>query len=551
MLNVTMQKSPDAAKAYFAKSDYYSEGQELVGRWGGKGAVLLGLFGEVGKADFDRLCDNLHPQSGRQLTSISRGDRRVGYDFTWSAPKSVSVVQALTGDERIMRAFRDSIHDTMGEMEAEMQSRVRKGKRQEDRTTGNILWAEFVHLTSRPVKGVVCPQLHAHCFAPNVTFDPVENTWKAGQFGKIKGDGYYWQAVQQARFANRLQSLGYLIRKTKDAFEIDGVPEAVLKKYSLRTGVIERVAEKLGITDPKIKARLGATTREAKDTSIPYPRLVEMWDEWLTPNERQALLDVADGLKPGQPVTDDRAHVQFAAEHIFERSSVADERRLMTLALRHGIGEVTPEGVRSAVGGLGLLRREEDGKTLVTTKAILAEEGRMLSFATDGKNTCRPLVAEEAIEFENKELDDQQRRAVELPLRSTDRVVIIKGKAGTGKTTLTTEAVAQLEARGKPVVIVAPTTPAVGVLRNDGFDADTLARLLVDPKMQERARDGFVILDEAGLVGSKTMASLFDVAKQLNARVWLRSTLSPSPITTSLGELWSRINTLPTTPACS
>ena len=50
----------------------------------------------------------------------------------------------------------------------------------------------------------------------------------------------------------------------------------------------ERVAEKLGITDPKIKARLGATTREAKDNSVPYPELVEMWDKWLMPNERQA-----------------------------------------------------------------------------------------------------------------------------------------------------------------------------------------------------------------------------------------------------------------------
>ena len=96
MLNVTVQKSPDAAKAYFAKSDYYSEGQELVGEWGGKGAVLLGLFGEVQKPAFDRLCDNLHPQTGEQLTALTRGNRRVGYDFTWSAPKSVSVVQALT-----------------------------------------------------------------------------------------------------------------------------------------------------------------------------------------------------------------------------------------------------------------------------------------------------------------------------------------------------------------------------------------------------------------------------------------------------------------------
>src|SRR4029077_4808420 len=126
-----------------------------------------------------------------------------------------------------------------------------------DRTSGNWAYAEFIHLTSRPVNGLPCPQLHAHCFVANASYDVVENQWKAGQFGKIKGDGYYWQAVQQVRFANRLQELGYSIHKTKDAFEIDGVPETVLKKFSLRTGVIERVAAKLGITDPKAKAKLG------------------------------------------------------------------------------------------------------------------------------------------------------------------------------------------------------------------------------------------------------------------------------------------------------
>ena len=331
----------------------------------------------------------------------------------------------------------------------------------------------------------------------------VENQWKAGQFGKIKGDGYYWQAVQQARFANNLQELGYSIRKTKDAFEIDGVPDSAIKKFSLRTGDDRTRRRKTRYHQSQNQGDAGAlATREAKDSSIPYPDLVEMWDKWLTPNERQAILEVADNAKPSSHTTDDRAHVQFATEHIFERSSVVDERRLMTLAMRHGVGEVTPEGVRAEVGKLGLLRREEDGKTLVTTKSILAEEGKVLNFATAGKNTFRPLVGDEPIEFNNKDLDEQQRRAVELPLRSADRLMIIKGKAGTGKTTLTAEAVAQIEARGKPVVIVAPTTPAVGVLRNDGFEADTLARLLVDPNMQERSRNGFIVLDEAGLVGS-------------------------------------------------
>ena len=47
MLRITQQSSPDVAKDYYASADYYAEGQENVGRWGGEGARLLGLEGEV------------------------------------------------------------------------------------------------------------------------------------------------------------------------------------------------------------------------------------------------------------------------------------------------------------------------------------------------------------------------------------------------------------------------------------------------------------------------------------------------------------------------
>lgn len=524
MLNVTAQRSPEAAKSYFAKSDYYSEGQELVGNWGGKGSILLGLFGEVDGKAFENLCDNLDPRTQRPLTPITRGNRRTGYDFTWSAPKSVSVVHALTGDKRIVDAFRESIDDTMSEMESDMQARVRKGGVEQDRTTGNLTWAEFVHLTSRPVDGLPCPQLHAHCFALNVTFDPVESRWKAGQFGKIKGDAYYWQAVQQARFGNRLQELGYAIRRTKDAFEISAVPDLALRKFSLRTMQIDQVAEKLGITDPKVKAKLAATTREAKLGSIPYPELVKRWDAMLEPSERQALHDARG--KPRTPACQDAIHARYSVDHAFERASVMEQRRLLTLALRHGIGEVTPEGVRAEIDRLGLLKREENGKLLVTTKEILAEERRMLDFAAGGKGACRPIAAGRdgwRWELAASRLSDEQRAAVTHVLTSTDRVMILRGVAGSGKTTLTREAVGYMEAAGKHVVMLAPSAQASrGVLRAEGFaDADTLARFLVDEKMQAGAAGGVIWLDEAGLVGTKSLARLFDVASHVNARVVL------------------------------
>ena len=51
MLRVVASKSAAAALQYYTKGlsreDYYSEGQEIVGKWHGKAAGLLGLSGDV------------------------------------------------------------------------------------------------------------------------------------------------------------------------------------------------------------------------------------------------------------------------------------------------------------------------------------------------------------------------------------------------------------------------------------------------------------------------------------------------------------------------
>ena len=81
MIRITQQDSAKAAKSYYATADYYSEGQEIVGSWGGKGASRLGLEGTVDKFSFERLCDNLDPKDRKAADGANaiRADGRVRF----------------------------------------------------------------------------------------------------------------------------------------------------------------------------------------------------------------------------------------------------------------------------------------------------------------------------------------------------------------------------------------------------------------------------------------------------------------------------------------
>ena len=208
VLFVNHQTNSKAAKDYFtehlSKSDYYmSDQQEVAGEWHGRAAEMLGLSGTVDKKSYFRLCENINPATGEQLTPRVKAERRVLYDFTFDAPKSVTLAFDLGQDERIMDAFRASVKETMDEMEDAMRARVRKNGAQEDRQTCNMVWGEFLHRTTRPVDGVPDPQLHCHAVAFNATFDAAEDRWKAGEFGNLVRDKGYYQAAFHSRFAEK------------------------------------------------------------------------------------------------------------------------------------------------------------------------------------------------------------------------------------------------------------------------------------------------------------------------------------------------------------
>ncbi len=519
------------AKAYFnealSKADYYLDDQELAGRMMGKLADRLGLPGPVEKEVFHKLCDNINPATGGPLTPRHDKNRITGYDISFSCPKSVSILHAFSNDEHILKAFQDAVRRTMQDIERDSKTRVRRNGLDEDRQTGELIWSEFVHQTSRPKDGSLPdPQLHAHCFVQNATFDPVEDRIKAARFTDIKRDMPYYQELYFKRLSDRLMDEGYQIQRTAKSFEVVGVPQKVIDLFSKRTEEIERVAEEKGITNAKELSELGARTRAKKQKGHTMAELKADWRRQVSELSQDGHEDGKQIVRFSQDKSKDdltpQLCVDHALDHGFERSSVVQDRRLLAQSYRHAIGHrsVTIDDITKAFADDNrLIHVTDNGKTLSTTKQVLAEEQRMVNLARQGLGKLKPLYTK-APELT---LEGQQADAVSHILTTTHRVSIIRGAAGSGKTTLMKEAIAQMEKAGMQVSVVAPTSQASrGVLREEGFgQAETVAQLLTDKHRQEALKNQIIWVDEAGLLGTQDMTALLDLANQQNARLIL------------------------------
>lgn len=258
-----------AALSYFKLTPELSEyhnAEEKLSLWGGQLSETFGLLDVVEPEQFEALLNNAHPLTGAKLTPRTRAKRRAAYDFTFNAPKSLSIAAILQGDERLSKAFEQAVRDTMAEMETSVQTRVRMNGANSERETANFIFAGFLENTSRPVQGISDPHLHMHVVVPNITFDSVENRFKAGEFVKLKTDAPYYEAAFHSRLIERVQSLGYAVRESQTGWELEQISDELIQKFSNRTRVIKERAEKLGITHPNDLSALGAKTREAKDT---------------------------------------------------------------------------------------------------------------------------------------------------------------------------------------------------------------------------------------------------------------------------------------------
>ena len=461
MLIATQGKNVAATLQYFetvlTQGDYYL-GQEVGGHWHGRGAETLGLGQqtEVTKEQFSALLQGVHPTTGANLTQRSRKDRRPGVDLTFSVPKSVSLAWAINGDERIAEALRAAVHETMtNDVEPLMQRRVRNGDHAftKQRTqTGKLIYADFLHKTSRPVEGKPDPHLHIHAYVINWT----EQNGKhyAGEFEEIIRQRPSLQAKFEARLARKLnRELGYQVQRTKyrqagrmkDGWEISGLERSTIEKFSRRTEQVEEHAKKHGVSSAAEKAQLGKKTREKKDKGSSVDRLREEWRSRLSDAEREAFGNLSgDGARETQGSECQAAEkaIQYALDHHLYRQSTVERHQVIGTALEHGL-TLTPELIERTADQMQLIRRSRNvegaERKFLTTREVLAAEKQMIDFARDGRGT-RKAIGKDEHRFSRDWLDDQQKAAVSHVLNSRDTVTAVTGGAGTGKSSLMQEA---------------------------------------------------------------------------------------------------------------
>jgi conjugative relaxase-like TrwC/TraI family protein len=493
--------------------DYLREGDRAQLVWAGKGAEQLRLRGQCREEDFASVCQAEAPSTGIRLAARETAGRRICFFAQVSAPKDVSLLHLVAGDARIAGWWKESVDETLREIEAVTATRVRKAGACEDRTTGSFTAAVVTHEASRSLD----PQLHTHVAIMNLTFDAEEQRWKGVQpSGYFRHQGFFREVCYNA-LARRLTAAGYQLEAGRGiGFQVAGVPAELRQRFSKRRQTILSRAKELGAQSQDALQAIASSTREAK-VRLGVEALRRRWQEeageLLTPLRevvRQAEKRVDVGIDRSAGST-----IEAAAAHLFERRTVVDERVLLREALIAGRGRVDLSALRAAVRfkeSQGELVRK--GEEIASREALQTEQDVLGWVRTPG--THGPLGRAPDLSG----LGDDQAAAVRGVLASNGRTVILQGDAGTGKTTALRSVIAGIT--DAPVRVFAPSSGAVEVLRKEvPAPAETVQQLLANPTLQRSVAGAVLLVDEAGLLSVRELHRLMRVADEQGARLLL------------------------------
>ncbi|MBD2504052.1 MobF family relaxase [Anabaena azotica] len=506
---------PQQAVHYFMEG-YYQEG---ASRWSGKGAKKLGLSGAVDDQEtFFNIVNGLSPDGSQPLCArkLNSSQRRAATDFTFSAPKSVSLQALVGGDERLITAHGLAVEKTLQLIEERYSyTRATTEKGQELLPTNNLVIAEFDHIETRELD----PHLHTHALVMNMT------QLESGQWYSLFNDEIFKNKkflgmVYQNYLALEVQKLGYEVKAREHGqFEIKGFRDEDLKEFSKRRQQILSAAgenatwaerEAAWTATRNIKQKINPTELKAKWRE----EAAALGVKFVQPQEAQPLL---------QPRLVSYENLDSAIAHCSERNVAFTQEDLEKFILNQGlatdVSQIEPI-VQTNPELLSLSSQKRDFTTLAAVNRELATINLMQS----GQGKVSPLAHPEVVEnhLETTALNPDQRRAVLTTATTTDQFTAWQGVAGAGKTFALKELKAIAAASGYTIKGFAPSSMAAKVLSQElDVQAETVARLLVSEPPQEIELNQIWVVDEAGLLSAKDALALLERAAQLQARVLL------------------------------
>ncbi|MCG6133994.1 MAG: relaxase domain-containing protein [Nostoc sp. LLA-1] len=506
---------PQQAVHYFLEG-YYQEG---TSRWSGKGAEKLGLSGAVDNQEvFSNIVNGLSPDGSQHLCArkLNSSKRRAATDFTFSAPKSVSLQALVGGDERLIQAHQLAVQKTLELIEQRYSyTRATTEAGQQLMKTNNLVVAEFDHVETRKLD----PHLHTHALVMNMT--RLENgQWYSLLNDEIFKNKKFLGMVYQNYLAVEVQKLGYEVEaRNHGQFEIKGFQPEDLQEFSKRRQqILEAVGENATWAE---REKAWTTTRSIKQKIDPE----ELKAKW---REEAAALGIKF-VQPGeaQPELQPRRVsydlLEDAIAHCSERNVAFTQEELEKFILNQGlatdVSQIEPL-IKANPELLSLSPQTRDYTTLAAVNRELAT----IKLMQDGQSKVSPLTHPEVItsHLEQTTLNLGQRRAVETAATTTDQIIAWQGVAGAGKTFALKELKKIATDAGYTIKGFAPSSMAAKVLSQElDIQAETVARLLVSEPSQEIEPQQIWIVDEAGLLSAKDAIALLERATQEQARVLL------------------------------
>lgn len=542
-----------------ANINYYAEGGEPLPTWHGTAAKELGLSGVAQREHVERLCSGFHHETKAALVrNAGKDGRNPGHDLTFSAPKSVSVAWAMA-DEALRKAIQIKHEEAVKVALDFLESRAgfaRVGKQGQEVVKAPLLFALFEHGTSRAGD----PQLHTHALCINLTVHP------DGRVTAVDSTHlYHWKmaggAMYRAAFARGLQELGFAVEQRRIGasigFELKVISKDIIEEFSKRRAEIELElnlrAGGLDAASPKYAEMVAKETRRTKDTEKTRKELIEEWQALgrmfgIDAEYLYATREPMGFITPEMRAERKELIYREAIEAISEQHSHWNEIDFTKAIAERSAGRITAHDAERLVEEklnstelicLGRLRTEEKsqsqnryverGELRYTTPEVQRLEQRMLrnvELVVQGPASESPKhLIEKALADQAQKgpysLDSEQRRAVEY-LCSGPNIRLLSGLAGTGKSSTLKTCKDVWEAEGREVIgcaVMAKTAKRLEA--GTGIESSTLDKLLgqLDRGKRELTPKSVIVLDEAGMVGTRHMARLTEhLAKVPGAR---------------------------------